>query len=113
MPNFAAAEDKPAAAPPTQAAPAEPRNPDKLYVDADEIVYDKDKQVVTASGNVVLYYKGRTLQADRVVYDRLNKRMQGRGPRQVHGRARQHHLRAEVRSDRRLRQRLRRTACRR
>ncbi len=70
------------AASPTASAPAQGQaahNPDKLYVDADEIAYDKDKEVVTANGNVALYYKGRILQADRVVYDRKNKRMRAEG----------------------------------
>ncbi len=45
-------------------------DPAKLYIDADKLVYDKDHDVVTADGAVVLYYKGRILQADHVVYDR-------------------------------------------
>jgi LPS-assembly protein len=64
-----------------QAAPAdaEAHNPDKLYVDADDMLYDKDKNTVTATGNVAMYYKNRILQADRVVYDRVNKRVQAQG----------------------------------
>jgi LPS-assembly protein len=84
--SYAASAQTPSASPaqPESGAqagqPSPPaHNPDKLFVDADEIVYDKDKDVVTATGNVVLYYKGRTLQADKVVYDRHNKRMQAIG----------------------------------
>ena len=54
-------------------------NPDKLYVDADELTYDKDRNSVSAAGGVVLYYKGRTLQADKVVYDRAAKRVRADG----------------------------------
>jgi LPS-assembly protein len=55
------------------------RNPDKLYLEADQLVYDKDHNTVTAVGGVVLYYKGRVLQADRVVYDRAAKRVKADG----------------------------------
>lgn len=60
-------------------APAPERNPDKLYVDADQIVYDKDHNTVTAIGGVVLYYKHRVLQADHVVYDRAAKHVRADG----------------------------------
>ena len=55
------------------------KNPDKLYVDADQLVYDKDRNIVTANGGVVLYYKHRVLQADHVVYDRGAKRVSADG----------------------------------
>ncbi len=55
------------------------KNPDKLFVDADQLVYDRDHNVVTATGKVVLYYKNRILQADRVVYDRNAKRVRANG----------------------------------
>jgi LPS-assembly protein len=45
-------------------------SPQRLLVDAKEIVYDDDHNTVIASGDVELNYGGRTLQADRVVYDR-------------------------------------------
>jgi LPS-assembly protein len=70
------ASPKPAA---SQQAEAAARNPDKLYIEADQLVYDKDHDKVTAIGNVVLYYKGRVLQADRVVYDRASKRVMADG----------------------------------
>ena len=52
---------------------------DKLLVDANEIRYDNDKNTVSAIGNVHLYYKGKTLQADRVVYDRNANRVLAEG----------------------------------
>jgi len=47
-----------------------PQNPapDKLTVDAKEIVYDTDKKTISAVGNAKLYYHGQVLEADRVVY---------------------------------------------
>ncbi len=64
-------------------APAETsqaaKTPDKLVIDADELVYDKDKNTVSAVGNVQLFYQGRVLQADRVVYNRVTKRVYAEG----------------------------------
>ncbi len=60
-------------------AAAPQHNPGKLYVDADQIVYDKDHDIVTATGNVVLYYENRVLQADKVTYDRNTKRVLAEG----------------------------------
>ena len=56
----------------TQATPAEP---DKLTVDADEIVYDTDKKTIAARGNAKLYYKGKILEADQVVYHSESERV--------------------------------------
>ena len=41
---------------------------DKLTVDANEIVYDTDKKTISARGNAKLYYKGKVLEADTVIY---------------------------------------------
>ncbi len=68
---------KPAA--PAASKDATPKNPDKLYIDADQLIYDNDHNIVTAAGGVVLYYKGRVLQADKVVYDRNAKRVTAEG----------------------------------
>lgn len=43
---------------------------DRMVVEAQELVYDETKNTVAAKGDVQIYYKGRILQADRVVYDR-------------------------------------------
>jgi LPS-assembly protein len=51
----------------------------RLLVDAKEIVYDNDREVVQAKGDVQLYYQGRTLEADRVTYDRKTKRVYAEG----------------------------------
>jgi LPS-assembly protein len=67
-------------APAAEKAPAAgKRDPGKLYLDADKLVYDKDRDIVTADGGVVLYYKNRVLQGDHVVYDRKAKRVLAEG----------------------------------
>jgi LPS-assembly protein len=52
---------------------------DKLLVDARELVYDRDNNRISAVGEVKLYYQGRTLEADRVVYERAAKRVYAEG----------------------------------
>jgi LPS-assembly protein len=69
-----AAAQTPSPAQPTQAKPQ-----DKLVIDADQLIYDKDKNTVTAEGSVQLFYQGRVLQADRVIYDRASKRVYAEG----------------------------------
>jgi LPS-assembly protein len=63
----------------TAPAPAAPKNPDKMIVEANELVFDKDKNTVSAVGNAQLYYQGRILEADRVIYDRNTKRVYAEG----------------------------------
>jgi LPS-assembly protein len=57
--------------------PGQPKS--RLLVDAREIVYDNDRELVQAKGDVQLYYQGRTLEADRVTYDRKTKRVYAEG----------------------------------
>jgi LPS-assembly protein len=52
---------------------------DRLLVEADELVYNDDKNTVSAVGNAELYYQGRTLQAHRVIYDRSTGRVFAEG----------------------------------
>jgi len=52
---------------------------DRLLVDAKEIVYDNDKNTIAASGDVQMNYQGKTLQADRVTYDRNTGRVFAEG----------------------------------
>lgn len=52
---------------------------DKLVVESKELVYDKDKNTVSASGNAQLYYQGRVLEADKVTYDRNTSRVYAEG----------------------------------
>lgn len=51
----------------------------RLLVEAKELVYDNDKNIVSARGDVELNYQGRTLQADRVIYDRNTGRVYAEG----------------------------------
>jgi LPS-assembly protein len=65
--------------PPATANASQAKPPDKLVIDADELIYDKDKNTVSAAGSVQLFYQGRVLQADRVIYDRVSKRVYAEG----------------------------------
>jgi LPS-assembly protein len=67
------------AAPPSAPVAAAAQNPDKLVLEANQLVYDKDHNTVTAIGGVELYYKHRVLQADKVIYNRATKRLYAEG----------------------------------
>ncbi len=47
----------------------------KMLVEADELVQNTDANTVTANKNVRIYYDGRTLEADKVIYDKTTKRL--------------------------------------
>jgi LPS-assembly protein len=51
----------------------------KMFVEADQLVYDKDKNTVSAVGNARIYYDGRVLEADRITYDRNAGRVYAEG----------------------------------
>ena len=73
-----------AAASPANPAPARSRPPCRIIPTSSTSTPTKSSTTRTRTsspptGNVVLYYKGRILQADQVVYDRNNKRMQALG----------------------------------
>jgi LPS-assembly protein len=53
--------------------------PEKMFVEANELVYNKDKNTVSAEGNARVYYQGRVLEADRIVYDRNAGRVYAEG----------------------------------
>jgi LPS-assembly protein len=52
---------------------------DKMLVEAKELVYDRDKDTVEARGDVQIYYQGKVLEADKVIYDRKTKRLYAEG----------------------------------
>lgn len=52
---------------------------DRMLVDAAEMVFNRDKNSVEARGDVQIFYQGRGLQADKVIYDRANKRVFAEG----------------------------------
>lgn len=67
----------------SQVRPAQPKaapvaDP-QMLVQAAEIQYDYTNERVVASGNVQIYYKGSTIEADRVVYDQKTKHLQAEG----------------------------------
>ena len=51
----------------------------KMLVEANQLVQNDDKNTVSAEGNVRIYYDGRTLEADKVVYDKTTKRLHATG----------------------------------
>ncbi len=56
-----------------------PAKVDRLVVDARTMSYDRDADIVTAEGNVQLYYQGRVLEADKVTYNRKTSRVYAEG----------------------------------
>ena len=52
---------------------------DRLLLQAQEMIYDRNKNTIEARGQVQIYYQGRVLQADRVIYDQVTKRVQAQG----------------------------------
>jgi len=57
--------------PPTVVQASEALQGDKpVAIEADNIAYDEERDVVTATGNVVIRYEGNTLTADTVALDR-------------------------------------------
>jgi LPS-assembly protein len=66
----------------TQAAPADvppPVSGDEMGFVADELLYDTDRDVVTAAGNVVVRRDGNILRADTVTWDRKSGRVVAKG----------------------------------
>jgi LPS-assembly protein len=51
----------------------------QMMVRADELQYDNTNNRILAIGNVQIYYKRSTLEADRVVYEQKTKRMRAEG----------------------------------
>ena len=60
-------------------ASGNPQEPAKMLVEADELRYDADQDIVSAEGNARIYYKDRVLEADRVVYNRKTGRVYAEG----------------------------------
>ncbi len=52
---------------------------EKMFVEATELRYDSEKNTVSADGNARVYYQGRVLEADRVIYDRKSGRVYAEG----------------------------------
>jgi len=58
-------------------APQKPQ--ERMVVDARELVYDNKNNSVSAVGDVQILYQGRTIEADKVTYDRASKRVVATG----------------------------------
>ena len=50
-----------------------------MLVQADEIRYDYNNELVSAVGNVQIYYNGATIEADKIIYDQRTKRLHAEG----------------------------------
>ena len=64
--------------------PAVPKPPDvpsdsPMLVQATEIRYDYTNETVSAVGNVQIYYRGATIEADEVTYDQKTKHLRAQG----------------------------------
>ena len=64
---------------PKQHVPPPPPGDAPMLVEATEIRYDYSNNIVAAVGNVQIYYKGSTIEADKVVYDEKAKRLRAEG----------------------------------
>ncbi len=75
----------PAALAQTQPAPPAPeaQQNDNVLLDADEIIDDQQAQTITAQGDVNVRYQGRTMRADRLVYDLNSGRITAIGNVQI------------------------------
>lgn len=59
-----------AQAPQPAAAPSpDGLQPDEMYMEADEVIRDDDAGITTAQGNIEVRYDGRTLRANKLVYN--------------------------------------------
>jgi LPS-assembly protein len=56
-----------------------PQGQKQMLVSAREIDYNYSGNQVSAVGNVQIYYDGSTLEADKVVYDQVSKRLHAEG----------------------------------
>lgn len=65
--------------PPKPAPAAAQAVPERMLIEARQLVYNNDKNTVEAVGDVQIFYQGRTLEADRVTYDRATKRVSAEG----------------------------------
>ena len=63
--------------PPVRTPPPGEKAP--MLLQATEIHYDYTNHLVSAVGNVQIYYNSNTVEADKVVYDEVRKRMRAEG----------------------------------
>ena len=58
---------------------AKPAPNAQMLVQANEIRYDYNNLLVSAVGNVQIYYNGATIEADKIIYDQRSKRLHAEG----------------------------------
>lgn len=64
---------------PPKPVTARPANDGQMLVQATEVDYDYNNSLVSAVGNVQLFYNGTSVEADRVIYDQKTKRLHAEG----------------------------------
>ena len=64
---------------PVQPKPPTPASDGPMLVQASEIRYDYSNNSVSAVGNVQVYYRGATIEADELIYDQKSKRLRAAG----------------------------------
>lgn len=62
-----------------RAQPAPPAGDKQMLVQAAQMDYDYSNNLISAVGNVHIYYDGSVLEADKVVYDQRSKRLHAEG----------------------------------
>lgn len=74
------ASEVPAQAPPLRTTAGD-RTQDRrpVVINANELVYDRERQTVTARGNVVIFQGDRVILADQVVFDQRNNKVEATG----------------------------------
>ena len=70
---------RPAPPPKSKIAIERDQGQKQMLVSAREIDYDYSNHLVSAVGNVQIYYGGSTLEADKVIYNQVNKRLHAEG----------------------------------
>ena len=51
----------------------------ELILEADQVTYDFDRDKISASGNVQVFYDGNVVQAHQIIFDRTNGQLTARG----------------------------------
>ena len=75
LPLTAQAQD----AAPVAAAPTAPAADERVILEADTVYELEGGNSIVAEGNVEAFYQGRTLRADRLVYDRTTEKVRANG----------------------------------
>jgi LPS-assembly protein len=79
LPSFLTFQNQIRPKPTGNSIASKPAPGSQMLVQANEIRYDYNNLLVSAVGNVQIYYNGATIEADKVVYDQKNKRLHAEG----------------------------------